>query len=133
MPKRILIIDDEKLITMTLKRLLTKEGYHVTPALSGKAAIKQIEQSDFDMIIADIKMPEMDGIETVKKIREILTASGRKLIPEIFITGYASDENFQEAQRLNVVDYVEKPFDIKSLMQAVEKASKIQQPIESRP
>ena len=124
MSKHILVVDDEKLVTMTLKRLLTKEGYHVTPALSGREAIKLIEESDVDMIISDIRMPDMDGIETIKKIREILEKSGRKPIPEIFITGFASEESFREAQQLNVVDYVEKPFDIKSLMNAINKGFK---------
>ncbi|RKY30796.1 MAG: response regulator [Candidatus Omnitrophota bacterium] len=122
MSKSILIIDDDKLILMTLKRLLTKEGYKVTTALSGLWALKKIEEGGFDLIISDIKMPEMDGIETVKKIREYLSQNNKKPIPEIFITAYAKEDIYQKALELNAAGYIEKPFDIKSLLHTVREA-----------
>jgi CheY-like chemotaxis protein len=121
MPKKILVIDDDKLIVATLKRLLTKEGYRVVTALSGSEALKQIEQADFDLIVSDIKMPEMDGVETVKRIRDYLTRSGKNPIPEIFITAYAKEDMYKEALTLNSAGYIEKPFDMKSLLEAVKK------------
>lgn len=122
MARQILLIDDDKLIVMTLKRLLTKEGYRVTTALSGLLALERIEESDFDLIISDIKMPEMDGIETVKKIREYLTENNKKLVPEIFISAYAKEDIYQEALKLNAAGYIEKPFDIKSLLQTIKES-----------
>ena len=122
MARQILLIDDDKLIVMTLKRLLTKEGYRVTTALSGLLALERIEESDFDLIISDIKMPEMDGIETVKKIREYLTQNNKKLVPEIFISAYAKEDIYQEALKLNAAGYIEKPFDIKSLLQTIKES-----------
>lgn len=121
MAKSILLIDDDKLILMTLKRLLTKEGYNVTTAFSGQAALRRIEEDGFDLIISDIKMPEIDGIETVKKIREYLTQNGKKLLPEIFITAYAKEDIYQKALALNAAGYIEKPFDIMTLLQTVKK------------
>lgn len=121
MAKNILLIDDDKLILMTLKRLLTREGYKVTTAISGAVALRKIEEADFDLVISDIKMPETDGIETVKKIREYLAQQGKSLIPEIFITAYAKEDMYQEALALNAAGYIEKPFDIKTLMETLKK------------
>jgi len=70
MTKKILVIDDNKLIALTLKRMLTIEGFKVITALSGKIALKRIEEGDFDLVISDIKMSEMDGIETLRKMKE---------------------------------------------------------------
>jgi CheY-like chemotaxis protein len=110
MTKKILLIDDDRLILMTLKRLLTKEGYIVTTALSGQGALRRMEEDGFDLIISDIKMPQMDGVETIKKIREL------------FITAYAKEDIYQEALSLNAAGYIEKPFDIKTLLQTTKKA-----------
>ncbi|MDP1854326.1 MAG: response regulator [Candidatus Omnitrophota bacterium] len=117
MHKHILVIDDENLVTDSIKRLLKKHGYNVTIANSGKDAIEiaKIKESGFDLIIADIRMPEMDGIETIKRIREIVKTP----VPEILITGYASEENFKEAQNLKVADYIYKPFDVHNFMEVV--------------
>lgn len=117
MKKHILVIDDENLVTDSIKRLLKKHGYNVTIANSGKDAIEivKMKESGFDLIIADIRMPEMDGIETIRKIREIT----KNPVPEIFITGYASEESFKEAQDLKVADYIYKPFDVHNFMEVV--------------
>ncbi len=69
MAKNILVIDDEELITKSLLKLLSKEGYNVTVARSGTEALENIKKIDFDLIISDVRMPEMDGIETIKEIR----------------------------------------------------------------
>lgn len=121
MTKRILVVDDDKLILMTLKRLLIREGYQVTTALSGQWALKKVEDDGFDLVISDIKMPEMDGIETVRKIREFLTQHGKNQVPEIFITAYAKEDVYQEALALNAAGYIEKPFDVKTLVETVSK------------
>ncbi|HDZ76900.1 MAG TPA: response regulator [Candidatus Omnitrophica bacterium] len=118
-PKHILVIDDEQLVTESIRRLLKKQGYNVTIAESGIDAIEKvkIKESGFDLIIADIRMPEMDGIEIIKKLREIV----RKPTPEILITGYASDESLKQAEELNVADYIYKPFDITEFLNLVRK------------
>lgn len=122
MAKNILIIDDDKLIAITLSRLLTREGYNVTTARNGKTALSLIQKRDFDLILSDIKMPEMDGIETVKKIREYLAQNNKRPIPEIFITAYAKEEIYQKALQLNASGYIEKPFDIKALLRTAKEA-----------
>lgn len=122
MAKSILLIDDDKLVLMTLKRLLNREGYKVATALSGQGVLRKMEEDGFDLIISDIKMPQMDGIETVKKIREFLDRCGKNPIPEIFITAYAKEDIYQKALALNAIGYIEKPFDVKTLVQTVSKA-----------
>lgn len=121
MPKNILVIDDEELVAKSLKRLLKKEGYGVTIAASGKEALEKIKDTAFDLIVSDIRMPEIDGIEIIKNIREYLKRKGKKSVPEILITGYASDESFKQAQDLKVADYIYKPFDITEFIKIVKK------------
>lgn len=123
MGEKILVIDDDKLVLMTLKRLLAKEGYKITTATSGMIALKQIENEEFDLILSDIKMPEMDGVETVRKIREYLKLHAKQPVPEIFITAYAKEDVFQQSLALNAAGYIEKPFDIKALLGAIKKAT----------
>lgn len=125
MAKKILIIDDDKLIAITLKRLLSREGYNVFTALSGVRALGLIQRYDFDLIVSDIKMPAMDGIETVKKIRDYLAQNSKKPIPEIFITAYAKEDIYQKALALSAAGYIEKPFDIKVLLQTTKEAIEI--------
>jgi len=121
MPKRILLIDDEKLVVMTLARLLKRQGYEVITALTGKKAIETVEKTDLDLIISDIRMPDLDGIEAIIKMREIVKESKRQAIPEVLITGYASDEAHERAKELNVADYIYKPFDTKAFLGTVKR------------
>lgn len=119
MTKNILVIDDDELILRTLKRLLTKEGYKITIAPNGTKAFSEVEQNNFDLIISDIKMPEMDGVETLKKIRGYLAAKNSNQIPEIIITGFAKEQIYQDALKLKAAAYIDKPFDMKPLLEAI--------------
>ena len=121
MGKKILVIDDEGLVTTSLRQLLHKSGYDVDIANSGHAAMDEIKKKDFKLIISDIRMPEMNGIEVIKKIREHLRQTEKTPIPEILITGYADKENFEEAQKLKVADYIYKPFNINEFLDVVKK------------
>lgn len=121
MAKNILVIDDEELVIQSLRRLLKREGYEVCVVASGKEALEKIRELDFDMVVSDIRMPELDGIAIVKKIREYYKESNKKPIPEIFITGYASEETYKQAQELKVADYLYKPFDIIEFLETVKK------------
>jgi CheY-like chemotaxis protein len=122
MAQNILLIDDDRLVLMTLKRLLTREGYKVITALSGHGALRRMRDDGFDLIISDIKMPNMDGIETVKKIREYLAQNSKKPIPEVFITAYAKEDIYQKALELKASGYIQKPFDVKALLQTAKEA-----------
>jgi len=120
MAKKILVIDDEELIAKSLLKFLKSKGFDVIIAKSGNEAFKKVKEDDFDLIISDIKMPKIDGIETVKKIREHLRKSGKQLIPEILITGYADMEKYEKAMDLEVADCLYKPFDNTELLRVIQ-------------
>ncbi len=122
MAKKILVIDDEELITKSLLKLLNSQGYAATVVRSGKDAIEKVQEIDFDLIISDVRMPDMDGIETIKGIRSYLDKSNKKLIPEVLITGYADVDKYEIAKDLEVADYLYKPFDNTEFLKIVEKA-----------
>ena len=121
MAKKILVIDDEELITKSLLKLLDKEGYSTTVVRSGKEAIDKVKESNYDLIICDVRMPEMDGIDTIKEIRSYLERSNKKIIPEILITGYADIEKYEKAMDLKVADYIYKPFDTADFLEVVKR------------
>ena len=123
MAKKILIIDDEELITKSLLKLLKGEGYVVSVARNGEEAIERVREMDFDLIISDVRMPEMDGIETIKQIRALLERLGKVLPPEVLITGYADADKYDEGMELEVADYLYKPFDNVEFLQVVKKVT----------
>jgi CheY-like chemotaxis protein len=117
--KKILVIDDEELITKSLLKLLTTEGYNTTVVRSGKEGIEKVKTVDFDLLICDVRMPDLDGIETIKQIRAYLKESEKKLIPEILITGYADKEKYETAVDLKVIDYIYKPFEREEFLKTI--------------
>ena len=119
MAKKILIIEDETLITKSLQRLLTKEGYDVSVANSGAEALERIKEKDYDLIVSDIRMPLMDGIEVIREIRVYLSQNNKPAVPEILITGYADEEKYKEALELKVSGYIYKPFDTQDFLNAI--------------
>lgn len=121
MAKKVLVIDDEELITKSLLKFLKNEGYEAAIAKSGKEALEKIKETDFDLIISDVRMPEMDGIETIKQIRLYLEKSDKKPIPEVLITGYADVDKYETAMDLEVTDYLYKPFDNADFLRIIKK------------
>jgi len=121
MAKRILIIDDEELIIKTLSKLLEREKFEVLIAKDGQDAMAIVEEENFDLIIADIRMPGINGIETVKNIQNILKSKKLEKAPVIFITGYADEKMEKEAKSLAPIDYIYKPFDMNDLLGKIRK------------
>src|SRR5512139_355685 len=83
--RTLLIVDDEDIIREGMRRILTAEGYHVETSASGRLAIEKIQELDFDVVITDLKMPGMDGIEVLKMIKIL-----QPEVPVIMITGYST-------------------------------------------
>ena len=119
MAKNILIIDDEELIIRSLRKLLEKEGYSVFIAKNGQDAVIMAEEENFDLIVADIRMPGMNGVEAVQSIYQGLDKRNLNRMPVIFITGYADVEIKKKAQTLKPIAYIYKPFDISELVDKV--------------
>jgi CheY-like chemotaxis protein len=118
MAKKILLIDDEELIIRSLLKLLEKNGYEVFIAKNGQDAVIMAEEENFDLILADIRMPGINGVETVDNIYK-KTKKSQKKIPAIFMTGYADDLVEQKAKTLAPVAYVYKPFDKDGLLEKI--------------
>ena len=114
---RILIVDDEQGIRDLLISEFAKLGYDVFSAINGEEAVNELQTEKADIIITDMKMPKVDGLELLKFVKE--------KTPEtevIIITGYATVENALDAMRSGAYDFVQKPFNIDELTALVEKA-----------
>jgi len=121
MPKKILLVDDEELVIRSVGKLLQKQGYEVFMASSGEEAIGLVKQEAIDLVVFDVRMPQMNGIEAIKVIRQHQKKVGRKAIPEILITGYADESMMREAEELKVADCLYKPFDVRDFLACVGK------------
>ena len=108
---RILVIDDERSIRNTLKDILEFEKYRVELAEDGFIALELLKTNDFDVILCDIKMPGMDGIEVLQKIEEI-----KPDIPVIMISGHGNIDTAVESIKKGAFDYIEKPLDLNRLL-----------------
>ncbi|MDD5217379.1 MAG: response regulator [Candidatus Omnitrophica bacterium] len=117
--EKILIIDDDALVLKTLKNLFERKKYTVQMAKSGQEALQKLENEGFDLILCDIRMAELNGIETIRKLREKFQLNQTR--PVIFMTGYASEEVPIEAIKLGAKDYILKPFDLDELLASVQK------------
>lgn len=116
---RILVIDDDPLVGQSLKILLEKSGYETLVASIGLAALDALSRETFDLILTDIRMPGMDGIETLKAVRELRRQFKKPAAPAIVITAYEDKEVKKEAECLGVRDFILKPFEIEELLAAI--------------
>jgi two-component system, NtrC family, nitrogen regulation response regulator NtrX len=116
MPK-ILIIDDEKAISNTLKDILLYEKYEVDIANDGVEGVKKAGENSYDLILCDIKMPKMDGIEVLQKIQEM-----NPDLPVVMISGHGTIETAVDAIRKGAYDYISKPPDLNRLLVTVRNA-----------
>jgi DNA-binding NtrC family response regulator len=117
MPK-ILVIDDEAAIRGALKEILEYESYVVSEAEDGITGIKLAEKENFDLIFCDIKMPKMDGIEVLEKLKE----KGIET-PVVIITGHGTVETAVEALKKGAYDFIQKPLDLNRVLVTVRNAS----------
>ena len=116
---RILIIEDEDAIRRVLIKIIKNENsaYDVTEAADGAEGLEKIESEDFDLVLCDIKMPKMDGVEVLSKVQTI-----KPEIPFIMISGHGELETAVEAMRLGAFDYISKPPDLNRLLNAIRNA-----------
>lgn len=117
--QKILVVDDEVFVRDLLNEFLGKQGYDVALAESGEAAVGYTKSNQIDVALVDLKMPGIDGLETLNQIINI-----DPNIPVIIMTGYPTIETSIKALRLGAYDYVIKPFKLNELKGAVEKAIK---------
>ena len=118
MTEKILIIDDEEDFLESLSERLRLRGMEVNTTASPKEALDKIDQESYDAIVLDFQMPEMDGLEVFKTLKE-----KNPDLQVIFLTGHATVERGVEAMRLGALDFVEKPIDLESLARKIKQAS----------
>ena len=124
----VLLVDDEVPFVETMTKRLSKRQLVVVPAYSGREALEKLEKNGVDVVILDVKMPGMDGIETLREIKK-----AHPLVEVIMLTGHATVETAVEGMRLGAFDYLMKPCEIEELLakvgEAKEKKSKHEQKI----
>ncbi len=114
---RILVVDDEMIVRESCKRILEEEGYEAETALSGKEAFEKMKDNPFDVVITDLKMPGIDGMEVLRTFRKDYPDS---II--VMITGFSTVETAVEAMKLGAFDYIPKPFTPDEVAIVVKKA-----------
>ncbi|MEW9124779.1 MAG: response regulator [Thermotaleaceae bacterium] len=105
MNKKILIVDDEKNIRLTLKHCLSEQGYQIDMAVNGEEALSKLSELTFDLVLLDIKMPGLTGMQVLEKLRH----KGNK-VDVIMMTAYGTIEKAVEAMKLGAIDFISKPF-----------------------
>ncbi|HEY0680070.1 MAG TPA: sigma-54 dependent transcriptional regulator [Chitinophagaceae bacterium] len=113
----ILIIDDEKAIRKTLSEILSYEGYKIDEAGDGEEGLRKLKEKEFDVVLCDIKMPKVDGIEFLEKSRDINSDT-----PIIMISGHGTIETAVEAVKKGAYDYISKPPDLNRLLITIRNA-----------
>jgi len=117
----ILIVDDEKLIRSSLSKALSEDGYRTTTESNGRDALKIFEKQDFDLVLLDVRLPDIDGIEVLKKIKQ------KDISCQVIImTAYSGIKGAVEAIKLGAYDYVAKPFDIEEIKFLIARCLKAQ-------
>jgi DNA-binding NtrC family response regulator len=114
---QILIVDDETKMRTLLSMMLEKKGFAVDQAVHGREAMEKMAKTTYDVVISDIKMPEMDGRQLIQKMRE-----NRILTPVVFITAFATIDSAVDMMQQGASDYVTKPFDEARILLTVNKA-----------
>ena len=119
---RILIVDDDDTIRSTMKAILEDEGYEVDLAASGKEGIKKSKETDYNIALLDIRLPDMEGVELLKLMKPAIPRTRT-----IMVTGYPSTQNAIEALNKNADAYLIKPVDIEKLLNTIKDQLKLQE------
>jgi len=123
MGKKILIAEDSSVILNLTKKILMQQGFDIVTVKNGKSVLEKLDNETFDLILMDINMPILDGIETTKRIREMKDSSIAKL-PIFAITGNASNYSIDEFKAVGINEYLQKPLDFDRLVTLVNQYTK---------
>jgi DNA-binding NtrC family response regulator len=117
MKGRILLVDDEEIVIRSCQRILRDDEYRIDIARDGLQALERVNENEYDVLILDIKMPKMDGIEVLRRVKE-----ARPDIDVIMITGLHDISMAVQAMKLGALDYLPKPFEPEDLQMLVARA-----------
>jgi len=119
-PKKVLIAEDSSVIQNLTKKILSIQNYQISSVKNGQQVLDALESEPFDIILMDINMPIMDGIECTEKIRS-LDNPEKSQIPIIAITGNARNLSLQEYREIGINDFLQKPLNFDELVNLVRK------------
>lgn len=119
-PPQILVMEDDRTVAMGLEMVLSEEGYHVDLAGTGELALEAFKQRRFDLLVADLRLPGIDGMEVIRKVR-----MEKPETEVIVITGYGTAAKAVEAMKLGVHDFLPKPFTEDQIKAAIDEALKV--------
>jgi DNA-binding NtrC family response regulator len=115
--KKALVIDDEQVVLDSVSKIMTAENYEVDVSLSGREGVNQALQRDYDIVLTDIRMPDIGGMRVLRDVKR-----AKPSLPVVMITAYASVQSSVQAMKLGAADYLEKPFTPDQLIKAVASA-----------
>ncbi|HDZ91293.1 MAG: response regulator [Deltaproteobacteria bacterium] len=124
---KMLLVDDEERFLSTTKKLLSRKGYDVLTASSGVEALEILRTHNIHVVILDVKMPGMDGIETLKAIKRTYP-----LVEVIMLTGHGTIDSAVEGLKSGATDYLTKPADVQDLIEKAEEAFEKRQMLEDK-
>ena len=113
---KILIVDDQEMMRDSLAATLARDGHEITAAGDGAAAVQRLSSGRFDLLISDLKMPKMTGIELLSEAKKL-----RPEMPVVLMTAFATVQTAVEAMKLGAYDYIQKPFDGEEIKLLVER------------
>ncbi|BAI79657.1 two-component response regulator [Deferribacter desulfuricans SSM1] len=111
---KILVVDDEEHTRLGYAEVLKLDGYEVETAETGLEGLEKAKQSDFDVIVTDLRMPQMDGLTFIEKLREF-----NKDVRVVIITAFGTYKSYQKSKQLGVITYLNKPVRAKDLKDAI--------------
>ncbi len=114
--KKVLVIDDEQIILDSVKKILGAEDFQIDPAISSRDGLERAMSQDYDLVLTDIRMPEIGGMRILRDIKR-----SKPALPVVIFTGYATVQSAVQAMKLGASDYVEKPFTPDMLVTTVKK------------
>lgn len=115
--KKILIVDDQQGIRVLLHEIFQREGYETVQCGNGLQAVELVQQQDFDLMLLDVNLPGLQGLDVLREVRNIL----QKNFPVVMMTAYGEQALIEEALSFKEVQYYTKPFNIFELLAAVKK------------
>ncbi len=113
---KILVLDDDPVVTLSCKRILGAEGFNIITTDKGEDAIKKVSQEEFDLLISDIRLPDVNGITVLKETKKV-----QPELDVVIITGYPTVEDAKESVRLGAFEFIEKPFTPEFMMNVAKK------------
>lgn len=115
--RKILVVDDEPMVTRGCRRALSEAGYEVDTVATGREGLRRAVSGDFDLVVTDLKLPDLDGMRLVRDLR-----TQRPEVAVIIITGFGTVPSAVEAVKLGVSDFIEKPFTPQEITDAIARA-----------